>query len=57
MAYAYPRQTMARVAFRTAPAYRRAAFRNRGTVGYRQVGFRSGPVQARMAAMNRVRVY
>jgi hypothetical protein len=56
--YADPRRTFVRqVADRPASAYRRAAFRNRAPVGYRQVGFRSGPVQGRMATMNRARVY
>ena len=58
VAYADPRRTIVqRVAYRTAPAYRRAAYRTRATVGYRPVGFHSGPVQGRMGAINRVRVY
>ena len=47
VAYAYPRRTFVQ----------RVAYRTRAKVGYRPVGFRSGPVQGRMGAINRVRVY
>src|SRR5215210_1289116 len=58
VAYAHPRRAFVqRVAYRTAPAYRLAAYRTRATVGYRQVGFRSGPIQGRMGTMSRARVY
>jgi hypothetical protein len=58
VAYAHPRRAFVqRVAYRAAPAYRRAAYRTRATVGYRQVGFRSGPVHGRMGTMNHARVY